>query len=83
MKINGGGLDILVTKMVLDVRYGVAAVKHINSARMSEAMNGVDILETFGRKGLFEILSADTVNAMTGQSLSSLIDKKTVFIKGL
>jgi hypothetical protein len=43
-------------------------------------MDGIDILEAFGREGLFEILFADTVNAMTGEFLSPLIDKEPVLI---
>ena len=72
MKINGSGLDIVMAQMVLDVRYGVTIVKHIHSSRVTEAMNGVDIVEALWGKGLFEILPADAVNAMAGEFLPPL-----------
>ena len=46
-------------------------------------MDGIDVFKPLWRKGLFEILFADTVNAMTGEFLSSLIDKDPVLIWGL
>ena len=50
---------------------------------MTKAMDGIDILETFRRKGLFEILLADAVYAMASEFLPPLIDKDPVLIWGL
>ena len=44
MKINGGGLKILVAKMVFDIGDGVATAKHIHCPGMSEAVHGINIL---------------------------------------
>ena len=32
MEINGGGLDIVMSQVVLDVRDGIAAIEHIHSS---------------------------------------------------
>jgi len=32
MQISGGGLDVVMSQVVLDVRYGIAAVEHIHSS---------------------------------------------------
>ena len=50
---------------------------------MTETVNGIDILEAFGRKGLFEILFADAIDAMASEFLPPLIDKEPVLIWGL
>ena len=46
-------------------------------------MNGIDIFQTFWRKGLFEIFSTNAIKAMASERLTPLIDKKPVFKKGL
>ena len=81
MQIDGGGLDIVMAQMVLDVRDGMAAIEHINCSRVTKASNGIDILKTFGGKGLFEIFPADAVDAMAGEFLSPLIQKEPVLIE--
>ena len=75
MKINGGRLDIVMAQMVLDVRDGMAAIEHIQSPAVTKAVHGIDILEALWRKGLFQILSADTVNTVSSELFSPLIDK--------
>ena len=50
---------------------------------MTETVNGIDILEAFGRKGLFEILFADAIDAMASEFLPPLIDKEPVLLWGL
>jgi hypothetical protein len=47
---------------------------------MTETVNGIDILEAFGREGLFEILFADAIDAMASEFLPPLIDKEPVLI---
>jgi hypothetical protein len=83
MQINFGGLDIFVPQMVLDVGDGMATVVHVNGPAVAKAMDGIDVFKPLWRKGFFEILFADTVNAMTGEFLSPLIDKEPVLIWGL
>lgn len=80
MQIDGGGLDTVMAQMILDVGDGMATIVHVNGPAVTKAMDGIDILETFRRKGLFEILFADTVDAMAGEFLSPLIDKEPVLI---
>ena len=46
-------------------------------------MNGVDVIQAFGRKGLFEVFFADPVNSMTGERLPSLVDKESVLVQRL
>ena len=43
-------------------------------------MNGTEVLESFGWKGLCEIFFADPIDAMTGEFLPALIDKDSVLI---
>ena len=83
MQINFGGLQIVMSQMVLDVRYGTSAVKHINGLAVAKRMNRIDVLQPFGRKGLFEILFADAVDAMAGKLLPPLVDKEPFLVWGL
>ena len=46
-------------------------------------MNGIDIFQTFGGKGLFEIFPANAINTMPGELLTPLIDKEPVLEQGL
>ena len=64
MKINGGGLKIFVAQMVFDVGDGVATVKQIHCPAVTKTMHGIDILKSFWRENLFEILPANSVNAV-------------------
>ena len=81
MQINLGGLDTVVAQMVLNIRNGVAAVKHVYCTAVTKAVDRIDVIQAFGRKGLFEILFADPVNAMTGERLPPLVDKEQVLIR--
>ena len=83
MQINFGGLDVVMSQMVLYVGDGMATVVHVNGPAVAKAMDGIDVVKPLWRKGLFEILFADTVDAMTGEFLSPLIDKEPVLIWGL
>ena len=80
MQINFGGLDIVMSQMVLDVGDGMATIVHVNGPAVTKTMDGIDVFKPLWRKGLFEILFADTVDAMTGEFLSPLIDKEPVLI---
>ena len=80
MQINFGGLDIVMSQMVLDVGDGMATIVHVNGSAVTKAMGRIDVFEALWRKGLFEILFTYTVYAMTGEFLSPLIDKEPVLI---
>lgn len=72
-----------MAQMVLDVGYGMAIVEHVYCPAVTETVYGINILKPLGRKGFFEILPADAVNAMTSEFLPPLIDKEPVLILGL
>ena len=72
-----------MSQMVLDVGDGMATIVHVNGPAVTKAMDGIDILETFRRKGLFEIFPADAVDAMAGEFLPPLVDKDPVLIWGV
>ncbi len=80
MEIDGGGLDIVVAQMVLNVRDGMATIEHINCSRVTKASDGIDVFKAFRGKGLFEIFPAYAVNTMTGKLLCPLVDKEPVLI---
>ena len=44
LEIGGGWLDIFMTKMILDIGDGGAAVEHVDGAWMPETVYRVDIL---------------------------------------
>ena len=69
-----------MSQMVLDVRYGVSAVEHINGLAVAKRMNRIDVLQPFGRQSFFEILFADAVDAMAGKLLAPLVDKEPFLI---
>ena len=83
MQINYGGLYSVMSQVVLDVGDGMATIVHVNGPAVTKAMDGIDILETFRRKGLFEILPADAVYAMASEFLPPLADKDPVLIWGV
>jgi len=72
-----------MSQVVLDICYGMAAVKHPYGSAVTKTMDGIDILETFRRKGLFEILPANAVYAMASEFLPPLADKDPVLIWGV
>jgi len=76
MQVNLSRLDTVMAQMVLNIRDGMAAVKHVYCTAVTKTMDRVDVIQAFGRKGFFEILFADPVDAMTGERLPSLVDKE-------
>jgi len=75
-------LYAVVTQMCLDVCDGMTVIQHIHRPTVTKAVDRIDILEALWRKDLFQILSADPVNAMPGEFLPPLIDKNSVLIGG-
>ena len=43
MQINHGGLDVFMPQVVLNVRYGMAAVKHVYCTAVTKAVDRIDI----------------------------------------
>jgi hypothetical protein len=82
MKINHGGLDVLVPQTVFDLDYVPAPGKQIHGPSVPEGVNRVDIYQTLGRKDFGQILSADTVYAVPGEFFSPLTDKDPVLVQG-
>lgn len=82
MKINHGGLDVLVPQTVFDLGDVPAPGKQIHGPSVPEGVYRVDIYQTFGRKDFGQILSADTVYAMPGEFFSPLTDKDPVLVQG-
>jgi hypothetical protein len=72
-----------MAQAVLDICYGLTLIEEIYCPGMPETMDRIDVFKPLGRKGLFEILPADAVDAMTGEFFSPLIDKEPVLIWGL
>ena len=68
---------------ILDICNEVATIKHVHSTGVSKTVYGVNSLEAFFGKGLFEIFFADSINAMACQFFTVLIDKETALIRGI
>ena len=43
MQINHGGLDVIMSQMVLNIRDRMAAVKHVYCAAVTKAVDRIDI----------------------------------------
>ena len=69
--------------MILDICDGVAAIKHVYRTGVAKAVYGTNIPEALFGKCLFEIFSADSVNAVACQCFTALADEETVLIRGL
>jgi len=83
MQINLGGLDTVMAQVVLNIRDGMAAVEHVYCTAVTKAMDRIDVFEAFGKKGLLEILFADSVDAVTGERFPPLVDKESVLVQRL
>jgi hypothetical protein len=55
VQIEGRGLDVVMTQVIFDMGDGVSPIEHIHSPGMTKAVDGVNRLETFRRKGHGEI----------------------------
>ena len=61
----------------------MSGIEHIDGARVTKTVDGVDMVETFGWEDAGEVLPADAVNTVASQCLAALIDKEAVLIEGL
>ena len=80
MKVNRGGLDVVMAQTVFYICDRLTPVKQIHGSCMAEAVCRLDVLESFWGKGLGEIFFANSIYAVTSQFFSPLIDKDTVLI---
>ena len=80
MEIDCSGLYVVMAQVIFNIRDGMAGIKHIHSACMPETVNGINCLETFGGKGHGKIFFADSINPMSSQLTTPLVDEDPVFI---
>ena len=80
MKVDGRGLDVVMPQVILNIRDGIAGIKHIHSAGMTETVNRINRLETFWGKGHGKIFFADSIDPMSSQFSTPLVDEDPVFI---
>ena len=83
MKVNGCGLNVVMTQAVFDISDRIASIKHVNGTGMAEAVSRINRFETFGGQGFGKVFLADAIDAVTAKSLFPLIDKKAVLIQWL
>ena len=83
LEIGHGGLDVVMAQAVFDVCDGLAPVEQIHGPAVPEGVDRVDVVKAFLGQGPGEVLLADPIDAVAGESLSPLADKKIVLIKGL
>ena len=80
MEIDGSGLYVVMAQVILNIRDGMAGIEHIHSAGMTETVNRINQLETFGGKGHGKIFFTDSIDSMPGQFPTPLVDKDPIFI---
>jgi hypothetical protein len=80
VQVDGSGLDVVMSQVIFDMGDGVSPIEHIHSPGMTKAVYGVNNLETFRRKGLCEIFFTNSIDAVAGEFLTALIDKKAILI---
>ena len=61
----------------------MAAIEHIDSTGVAEAVNGIDGFQAFLGQSHSEVFVAEAIDAVPGKFLSTLIDKQTLLIRGL
>lgn len=81
MQVGHGGLEVVMTQAVLDIRCGLTPGKHIHGTGVAKAVNRMNGTESFWRQGQTEIFSTEAIDAMSGEFLTALIDKEA-FLKG-
>jgi GNAT superfamily N-acetyltransferase len=83
LEVDHGGLNVVMAQAVFDICDGLAPMEKIHGPAVPEGVDRVDVLKTFLGQGLGEMLLADAIDAVAGEGLSPLTDKKMVLIKGL
>ena len=82
MEVYGSGLDVVMPQVVFNIRDGMAGIEHVHSAGMTETVNRINCLETFGGKGHGKIFFTYSIDPMPSQLSPSLVDEDPVFIRG-
>ena len=71
-----------MSQVIFDIGDRLTLIEHIDSAGVTESMDGVEVFDAFGRKCLRDVFFTDTIDAVAGKLLSPLIDKKAVLEEG-
>lgn len=69
-----------MAQAIFDVRCGLTPGEHIHGTGVAKAVHGMDRSETFGWQGHGEIFSAEPIDAVSGELLTTLIDKEALLI---
>ena len=80
VQVCHGGLEIVMAQAILDIGCREASGKHIDCARMSKTVHGIDGLETLRRQSDCEVFSAKTIYTEAGEFLTALIDEEAMLI---
>ena len=72
-----------MSQVIFDIGDGLTLIEHIDSAGVTEPVNGVEEFEAFWGKCLGDVFFTDTIDAVAGKLLPPLIDKEALLIKGL
>ena len=83
MQIDHGGVDVFMAQAVFDVGNRVAAAEHIDRARVTEAVSGMDMEQALWRQHELQIFFTEPVDARAGKCLCALVDKDPVAVKRL
>ena len=82
MQEDGCGLDVVMTKMVLNIRDGITGIKHVYRPGMPETVNRVYGLQPFGGKGFGKIFFTDPIDPMPSQLTAPLVNEEPILIRG-
>jgi len=81
LQVGHGGLEIVVTQAVLDIRDGLPLVEKIHCPTVPERMNRVDVLQALRGQCPGEMLLAEAIDSVAGEFLSPLADKEAILIE--
>ena len=81
VQVGHGGLEVIMAQAVFDIGCREASGKHIDCARMSKTVDGIDGLETLRRQSDCEVFSTEAIDSVAGEFLTALIDKEAL-LKG-
>ena len=79
MEVYGCGLDVVMAEVVFDICKRLAALEHVDSPGVTEAVIGMYCFEPLWLLGITEMLAADAVDAASGEMFLALVDEDVVF----
>jgi hypothetical protein len=80
MEVRHRGLEVIVSQAVFDIGDGVPPGEHVDSTGVAKAVHRVDNLETFRRQGHGEVFSAKSIDPVTGEFLTALVDEEALLV---